>query len=453
MARGRRGPGARRQAQAEVSDTGTQTGAGNTLQAANTPLQATFNPQPAGMSDLLGLGQGQGQSQPLMSTRPADPIQAGTPQAAPQSVAPNNLNAQIVEIWTRAGNLNRQAAQALIGRARPEDITRAQQSRATTQPADQTTVPTANLDAAANNRSRPLDWNRAPSAGITPEVPTGSTAQATGQQTLADTMVAHRNAGLTQTFGAGIDALTVTTAANLAEILGRAEVAAAVRARLFQITQYAAIDTLNVDASSRYAPGGGKTYCNIYAFDLVLSLGAWLPRTWWTPDAITRIQGGARVVSEGEYARMRNAGEDVSNVVAPQYGTTVTEMNTNMMTGWMPQWGVQYGWRQAADMNEAQTQANSGKVVIILAANQNAGRSGHITVVPAERTDLTDRSAVRDGEQNVERPLQSQAGSNNYSYGNGRDQWWQNASHRDGHAWIYEGRQRNSIIPPEEMGR
>jgi hypothetical protein len=41
-----------------------------------------------------------------------------------------------------------------------------------------------------------------------------------------------------------------------------------------RISQYAVVETLNVEDSGRYAPGGGSTYCNIYAHDVAHALGA-----------------------------------------------------------------------------------------------------------------------------------------------------------------------------------
>ncbi|MBC8064059.1 MAG: SH3 domain-containing protein, partial [Chlorobia bacterium] len=45
----------------------------------------------------------------------------------------------------------------------------------------------------------------------------------------------------------------------------------------------------------RYLPGGGKTYCNIYAHDYCYLAGVYLPRVWWTGSALVRIGKGENV--------------------------------------------------------------------------------------------------------------------------------------------------------------
>jgi hypothetical protein len=98
-------------------------------------------------------------------------------------------------------------------------------------------------------------------------------------------------------------------------------------------------------------------------------------------------------------------------------------------------------------MTEAQRQANSGELVIISAANQSAARSGHINVMMPE----TDgNAAARDAEGHVERPMQSQAGRNNFEYQTSRTAWWQDASHRNGAAWVFEGERDSDLLTPEQ---
>jgi hypothetical protein len=108
-------------------------------------------------------------------------------------------------------------------------------------------------------------------------------------------------------------------------------------------------------------------------------------------------------------------------------------------------------------MDAAQTAANTGSVVILLAANKVAKKSGHVSVVLAESADHT---AHRDETTNkVVAPLQSQAGSKNFKYsaeqgapGSKTKEWWKDASHKDGAAWIFDGATQGALVTPEEMG-
>lgn len=192
--------------------------------------------------------------------------------------------------------------------------------------------------------------------------------------------------------------------------------------------QFAVVETLNVENSDRYEPvAGGPTYCNIYAYDIITALGGYLPRVWWNDSAITRLQAG--------------------ETVTPVYGTTVHEVNANEMTRWMARWGADYGWQQAASMTAAQVEANRGQLVIILARNVVESSSGHVNIVMPE---TPGHAATRDADGNVTHPMMSQAGRNNEEYGANTSQWWQDANHTDGAAWIYTGtRDSDLIVSPE----
>ena len=177
----------------------------------------------------------------------------------------------------------------------------------------------------------------------------------------------------------------VLTAAEVAEYAGNMTAAEKIRDLLFRAHQYAIVETLNVTESARYQPGEGKTYCNIYAYDVVTAMGGYLPRVWWTDPTWTKIQGGSEIVSLADLKRMKKDKEDVSNVVAPEYGVTVGEQNANALTKWMHKTGGEFGWSAATDMEAAQTAANQGQIVILLAANKVASKSGHVSVVLAVR--------------------------------------------------------------------
>lgn len=49
---------------------------------------------------------------------------------------------------------------------------------------------------------------------------------------------------------------------------------------------HAIINWLDVEPSARYVAGKGKTYCNIYAYDFCYLNDVYLPRVWWTSDAL-----------------------------------------------------------------------------------------------------------------------------------------------------------------------
>ena len=320
----------------------------------------------------------------------------------------------------------------------------------TAQTTDGDTVPSGvHLGEHRSSRAYMLDWDTRHNS-LTPETADGTN----GQSSMREMFTAHRRAQLQAAFGAEANMDYVRSAIEIAEGLGRADVASSLRATLFRVNQYAMVESLNVEDSQRYAPGGGSTYCNIYAYDMVTALGGYLPRVWWYQRAITRIQNGAQVVTREEYRRMQQAGENVDNHIAPIYAETVHEMNANALTAWMREWGQYFGWTEADDAAAAQEQANSGKVVIVLAANANPRRSGHVTVVLAESSD---HEAPTNDEGEIVAPLQSQAGSSNYKYGDeagqrGRNNWWNNASHTNGGFWVFNGATRSPIITPEQIG-
>ena len=189
---------------------------------------------------------------------------------------------------------------------------------------------------------------------------------------------------------------------------------------------------------------------------MVTAMGGYLPRVWWTDATWAKIQAGAEIVSLADLKRMKKDKEDVSNVVAPEYGVTVGEQNANALTTWMHKTGAtEFGWSEASDMEAAQTAANQGQVVILLAANTVASKSGHVSVVLAESNDHKAGRDETTGQVVV--PLQSQAGAKNFKYsseggapGSTTKRWWDD-SHKDGAAWIFGG-PLGRAVSPEEMG-
>jgi len=175
----------------------------------------------------------------------------------------------------------------------------------------------------------------------------------------------------------------------------------------------AIIDWLGVNTRARYRPGSGKTYCNIYAYDYCYLAGVYIPRVWWKRTAIhTLAQGGS---------------------VAPVYGATVTELNANALYNWFVEYGTHFGWQRTFSLTDLQNSANQGGVGIICAQRTDLERSGHITaVVPETGAHQAVRSAA-----GVTRPLQSQAGVNNFKYGMIPRTWWANAQFAHHGFWTH----------------
>lgn len=154
------------------------------------------------------------------------------------------------------------------------------------------------------------------------------------------------------------------------------------------------IKWLDVEKSPRYKRTPSSTYCNIYAFDFAYLMGAYLPRVWWSEKAIANQNFSIK------------------------YAATVFELNANSLWDWFPHYGSQFGWKQLANTTEAQQHANDGECVIMVAANKNRQRSGHIVVVVPE----TEKRKGVGGQGIVIYPLQSQAGAINKQYF--AQKWW-----------------------------
>jgi hypothetical protein len=114
-----------------------------------------------------------------------------------------------------------------------------------------------------------------------------------------------------------------------------------------QATQLGVIvDWLASEQSARYQRTE-LTFCNIYAADYCYLAGAYLPRVWWTDDALRRI--GA-----GETPPVR-------------YGVTVREMRADDLLGWLIRCGPAFGWRRVFDGSALQATANGGGIGLICA--------------------------------------------------------------------------------------
>jgi hypothetical protein len=160
------------------------------------------------------------------------------------------------------------------------------------------------------------------------------------------------------------------------------------------------IDWLAVDRSRRYRAGRGATFCNIYACDVAYVAGAYLPRVWWSRDAIRALREGRRVT--------------------PRYGATIVELNANSLHDWLVEHGPGFGWKKAASLGELQSAANRGAVAVICGRRRNPARSGHIAVVAPEGG----LRARRDPAGRVTMPVLSQAGASNYRRRVPPRLWW-----------------------------
>jgi hypothetical protein len=153
----------------------------------------------------------------------------------------------------------------------------------------------------------------------------------------------------------------------------------------------------------RYQPGGGSTFCNIYAHDYCYLADTFLPRVWWTDAALTRIQ-------RGEPVKVR-------------YSNTVRELNANALHDWLEDYGAVFGWQRVTDVDPLQRAANDGEICLIVAKRKDLNRSGHVVVVVPEHEELL---AARTSQGEILRPLESQAGTKNFRFVVKHNRWWQN---------------------------
>lgn len=158
------------------------------------------------------------------------------------------------------------------------------------------------------------------------------------------------------------------------------------------------IDWLNVEKSERYKANATQTFCNIYAYDYADKLGAYLPRVWWDRNALAKVAKGENVP-----------------VVYPK--GTVLEMNANAIYDWFRVRSGNFGWCRIESRTQAQELANKGKCVIMVGANLDRKKSGHIVAIVPEtdKHKATGSTGIGD-KRTVTVPLQSQAGRTNWKY-------------------------------------
>jgi hypothetical protein len=182
--------------------------------------------------------------------------------------------------------------------------------------------------------------------------------------------------------------------------------------RLQQVN--AVIDWLAVDQSVRYRKEGSTTFCNIYAYDYCQRVGVYLPRVWWTDNALAKVLQGVATPVE--------------------YGNTVTEQRANQIYAWLKAHGATFGWRRTFSFDEAQQIANTGGVAMIIAQRKQLERPGHVAMIVPETPGAV---AARDTAGQVSRPVTSQAGRENFRR-KAPKAWWTGAQFREFALWLHD---------------
>lgn len=178
----------------------------------------------------------------------------------------------------------------------------------------------------------------------------------------------------------------------------------------------AVVDWLDAEAPGhlRYRPRDGLTFCNVYAHDFCHLAGCYLPRVWWTPAALVELAQGKEVM--------------------PLYGKTIEEMQANDLFRWLRDFGLSFGWRRAASLDELQLEADQGAVGVIVARRKEDGRSGHIVMVVPETGEWRAR---RDSGGRVIAALQSQAGATNFRRGTAKADWFKESQFAEFAFWLH----------------
>ena len=98
------------------------------------------------------------------------------------------------------------------------------------------------------------------------------------------------------------------------------------------------------------APKEEKIYGHVYVYDYCYLAGVYLPRVWWTDSAFAKIYD--------------------SKEVKVNYGTSVREVNTNMLHDWFKDYGHEFGWKRVLHLDILQAAANNGEVCVIVAQHR-----------------------------------------------------------------------------------
>lgn len=162
----------------------------------------------------------------------------------------------------------------------------------------------------------------------------------------------------------------------------------------------------------RYRPKGREIYGHVYVYDYCYLAGVYLPRVWWTDSAFAKIYD--------------------SKEVKVNYGTSVREVNTNMLHDWFKDYGHEFGWKRVLDLDILQAAANNGEVCVIVAQHRNLNNNGNITIVAPEHDSF---KAARDATGAVLRPVESIVGTRNYRFVVKPKAWWKDTRYREFSFW------------------
>jgi hypothetical protein len=219
---------------------------------------------------------------------------------------------------------------------------------------------------------------------------------------------------------AAVDGLNALIQRRMQQLIvfGDPGAAETIRRGVFAANEHAIADTLIIPGGARYDQirnGEGEildTWCNVFAFDVVTAMGGYLPRQWWTTDAIAMLQRGAQPTAD-----------------------MVQQQRANDLYNWMNAWGTaHFGWEALGSPQEAQQEANLGQIVVILGSTGTEA-PGHISVVMAE-TARTHKAPKLTQTKGAYVPLQAQAGAENFATNaagvsadqvgqTGRRAWWE----------------------------
>lgn len=162
-----------------------------------------------------------------------------------------------------------------------------------------------------------------------------------------------------------------------------------------QMTHAETREFLRVKQNPRYAPALPTTYCNVAAHDFATLRGFYLPRVWWTKEAIRQMDG--------------------DETVAAKYGDTVKELNANALCDWFEGWGEAFNWVKIHGTKVAQQVVNEGGMAIIVAARKDRSQAGHISVINPEEAVAKYVTQWQAGKVNSERLVSDWYTSSKYA--------------------------------------
>jgi hypothetical protein len=112
------------------------------------------------------------------------------------------------------------------------------------------------------------------------------------------------------------------------------------------------IEQFRVEANPRYEPRDGKTYCNIFVWDVTAAMNAEIPH-WVCPDGSPGGPGVAHAARQ----------------------------NCNAMYSWLIKHGQSCGWKKLSQEAQAQVLADEGRPVIAIWPNPDPDGHGHLVII------------------------------------------------------------------------